>query len=947
MNIETGIRIGRYEVQSLLGQGGMGEVYRALDTELNRPVAIKLLPAEFSRHPNRLKRFIQEARATSALNHPNIITVYDIGRIGDDELSRPYFATEFVEGVTLKEYLLVNRLKLGDVLDIASQIASALVAAHAAGIIHRDIKPENIMVRRDGYIKVLDFGLAKPTERGTSLIDSEAETRAFVDTDPGTVMGTVSYMSPEQARGEELDPRTDIWSLGVVIYELVTGRVPFTGPTPSHSIVSLLENDPPALSVTVPEIPEALELIVEEALRKDRDERIHTAKELLGRLRRLKQRVDAGTVLEHSVAPVFASDPSGSRHSGFDTYHLKSKPVTDETPGVATGRFQPSTTLPTSSAEFIVSQIKQHRTGAVVLLLAIATIVIGLSFAAYKMIGSRRGTAAAPAMTMTRLTNSGRASGPVMSPDGKYAAHVLVAGDKQSLVLRQIATNNSREIVAPADGQILGATFSPDGNYVFYVKGERGQSVYVLYQVSVLGGDPRRLIYDVDSPVTFSPDGKKLAFIRIHPKVQEHVVLMANVDGSAEDRIAVRKVPEQTGLRHPVWSPDGKRIAFIFSGTDSLGYYVNIDEVNVADKVERKISSDRWRNISSIAWLADGSGLLASARDRASVAGSPNQIWHISYPDGKARRVTNDLNYYTELSIAADAPMVVAAIMNKSSNIWIVPEADVSKSTMVPVTNFTGNEGVAWTPDGRILFSSTERENRDIWTSNADGSNAKQLTFDPGADLYPSATPDGRYIVFESNRGVKWGIWRMNMDGSNPVALVQNAGENGAPVSSLDSRWVIYGADAGHGKRGLWKVSIDGGTPVLLMDQQAHSHTISPDGKMIAYYTRAFEVDAPLTIEIMPIEGGAPVKSFPSLGDKSRMRWSPDGSALDYIETKDGVSNLWRMPINGGQPKKLTNWNSDLLFWFAWSPGRKQLAAARGSYATDLVLLENLNLDLI
>ena len=945
MNIETGTRIGRYEIQSLLGLGGMGEVYRAFDTELNRPVAIKFLPAEFSRHPNRMKRFIQEARATSALNHPNIITVYDIGRMGDDEFSRPYFATEFVEGMTLKEHLVVNRLKLGDVLDIATQIASALVAAHAAGIIHRDIKPENIMVRRDGYIKVLDFGLAKPTERGTSLIDSEAETRAFVDTDPGTVMGTVSYMSPEQARGEELDSRSDIWSLGIVIYELVTGRVPFTGPTPSHAIVSLLENEPLTLSISVPEVPEALELIVEEALRKDRDERIQTAKELLGRLRRLKQRVDAGTVLEHSVAPVFASDPSGSRHSGLESYPFKSRPVTDETPGVATGTFKPSSTLPTSSAEFIVSQIKQHKAGTVVLLLAIATVVIGLSFAAYKTIGSRRTSPAAASMKMTRLTNNGRASSPVVSPDGKYAAHVLLTGDKQGLVLRQTGTSNSREIVPPADGRILGAAFSPDGNYVFYVKGERGQNVYSLYQVSVLGGDPRQLVYDIDSPVTFSPDGKKVAFIRIYPKEQEHVLIMANADGSAEDRIVVRKAPERAGLQRPVWSPDGKTIAFIVSGTDSQGYYVNVNEVSVADKVERKISADRWRNITAIAWLADGSGLLASARDRASLAGSPNQIWHMSYPDGRARRVTNDLNYYTELSIAADAPVMVATIMNKSSNIWIVPEADVSKASAVPISNFSGNEGVAWTPDGKILFSSTERENRDIWISNADGSNAKQLTFDPGADLYPSATPDGRYIVFESNRGIKWGIWRMNIDGSNPVALVENNGESGAPTSSGDSRWVIYGADAGNGKRGLWKVSIDGGTPVLLTDRQAHSHTISPDGKMIAYYTRAFEMNARLMIEVMPIEGSAPVKSFPSLGDGSRMRWSPDGSSLDYIETKDGVSNLWRLPINGGQPKKLTNWNSDLLFWFAWSPDGKRLVCARGSFATDLVLLENLDLE--
>ncbi|MGH9905881.1 MAG: serine/threonine-protein kinase, partial [Pyrinomonadaceae bacterium] len=261
-----------------------------------RPVALKFLPTEFALHPSRLKRFIQEARAASALNHPNIITVYEIGRVSEEENAAPYFATELIEGVTLKEHMLSSRMKLGEVVDIACQIASALVAAHAAGIVHRDIKLENIMVRHDGYIKVLDFGLAKPTERQSSLIDSEAQTRAFVTTDPGTVMGTVSYMSPEQARRSELDARTDIWSLGVLFYELITGHLPFTGATPSHVIVALLENEPPPLATYVADAPEALELIVEEALRKDRDERTQTAKQMLGNLRRLKQRVDSGSL---------------------------------------------------------------------------------------------------------------------------------------------------------------------------------------------------------------------------------------------------------------------------------------------------------------------------------------------------------------------------------------------------------------------------------------------------------------------------------------------------------------------------------------------------------------------------------------------------------------------------------------------------------------------------
>jgi TolB protein len=249
-----------------------------------------------------------------------------------------------------------------------------------------------------------------------------------------------------------------------------------------------------------------------------------------------------------------------------------------------------------------------------------------------------------------------------------------------------------------------------------------------------------------------------------------------------------------------------------------------------------------------------------------------------------------------------------------------------------------------WTPDGRVVFSSAQRENRDIWIANADGSGRKQLTFDPGGDFYPTATADGRYIVFMSNRGGHWAVWRMNADGNNAVELARMEGENPAPRVSPDSRWVFYPRTTG-GRQVVWKISIDGGTPVQINNEEMSSLSVSPDGKLLAYYHRPPDFDAPVRVQIVSADSGEVVKTLPVLGDGSRVSWSPDGKSLDYVETRDGVSNLMRMPLEGGQPRQLTNWQSDdLIFWFAWSPDGKKLACARGSNVRDLILMEDLNL---
>jgi serine/threonine protein kinase len=312
--LAAGQRIGHYEILSTLGKGGMGEVYLAQDTKLSRQVALKILPGAFAQDHERLKRFEQEARAASALNHPNILTIFEIGEVD----GRHYIATEFIAGETLAQRLAPGALKLGETLGIAEQITSALSAAHGAGILHRDVKPENIMIRHDGIVKVLDFGLAKLSQTKPSQSGPDDSTRALVKTRAGVVMGTLGYMSPEQARGLSLDARTDIWSLGVVIYRMLTGSSPFTGATSSDILVSILEHEPRSLKSFSQEIPEELEWIVTKALTKDCDDRYQTTREMLSDLRRLKQHLSVAAELERSVAPQLSKGLNAERATSPD-----------------------------------------------------------------------------------------------------------------------------------------------------------------------------------------------------------------------------------------------------------------------------------------------------------------------------------------------------------------------------------------------------------------------------------------------------------------------------------------------------------------------------------------------------------------------------------------------------------------------------------------------------
>jgi Tol biopolymer transport system component len=539
------------------------------------------------------------------------------------------------------------------------------------------------------------------------------------------------------------------------------------------------------------------------------------------------------------------------------------------------------------------------------------------------------------------LTTNGKSSDAAISPDGKYVVYILDEGGQQSLWTRQVATTSNVQIIPAADVQYLALGFSPDGNYINFAKQERSDTPRVLYQMPLLGGAQKKLISNVSSAVSYSPDGKQFAFVRsTFPTTNESSLLIANSDGTGERILASVTRPElfsTLGGLHPAWSPDGKTIACIAgAGTANSQKVI---EVQVADGTVKPTAVQGWNFIRRIAWLPDKSGLLILGADKASAV--TNQIWRISYPDGEARRITNDFNHYLGMSLTADSGALAVVQANRLSNIWVAPNGDAGRAVQIKSggSNFDGTIALAWTPDARIVFYSIAGGSQDIWIMNGDGSGQKQLTVEASANHRARVTPDGRYIAFTSQRDAGQNIWRMDLDGGNPRQLTSGNNDFG-PAISPDSRWVIYSSRSSGNQR-LWKVSIDGGSAVRLTDYISLAPEVSPDGKLIASLYRE-DINLPWKYMIIPFEGGKPVKTFDLPGGTNNpWHWSKDSRSLTYGDTRGGVSNIWSFPLDDTAPKQLTNFKTEQIYNFDWSADGKQLVLARGTTTSDVVLISD------
>ncbi|HEX5080563.1 MAG TPA: DPP IV N-terminal domain-containing protein, partial [Blastocatellia bacterium] len=765
------------------------------------------------------------------------------------------------------------------------------------------------------------------------------------ETVPGVVMGTAQYMSPEQARGLRVDARTDIFSFGIVLYEMIARRAPFTGARSRDIVNSILNVDPPPLSHFQPDVPEVLEWIVAKALVKDREERYQSSKEMLNDLRRLRSRLRVEQELEKSRGLV-GPDLEATGHETRETLSGKSTEEFD----LGTGQFAISFTTRSlfnlkGAMRGLVSVLFSRPRYAAFSLILLAA--LGFGFYGFYRYLALKWSPQPPfrSMQVRRFTSSGRVTRAAISPDGKYVVHVLSEAGKQSLIVRQVAESNNIEIVPPAEVTYYGLTFSPDGAHIYCVVQEQNNTIRTLFKVPALGGVSKSILRGIDSPVAVSPDNKRLTFVRRYRGQDEDALIIADVDGGNERKLASRKGADFFWIGGPVWSPDGKIIATA-AGSNTGVRHMYVAEISVEDGKEKPISARRWPTVGRIAWARNGSptgrGLIFTAVERGSTLG---QIWFLPYPNGVAQRITNDLNNYVDLTLTDDSRALIAAQSDAYVNVWIStandgPTPARGQQITDGVGQYNGMGGVTWTPDGRVVYVSRANGSQDIWLMDQNGKNQKQLTtIDTRIDRYPAVTPDGRYIVFVSTRSGNSHIYRYDLASGEQKQLTGGLSEE-FPEISADGKWIIY-ASTGSIKHTLWKVSIDGGEPTQLTDKLSTWPDVSPDGQKIACWYRA-EPEANWQIAIIPITGGNPEKVFDVPGNADTpipIRWMPDGKGVTFVATRDGASNVWFLPLDGAAPHQLTDFISDQIHWFDWSRDGKKLACSRGKIVNDIVLI--------
>ena len=916
-----GETVSHYRVIEKLGSGGMGVVYKAEDLKLRRFVALKFLPDDIARDRVALERFEREAQTASALDHPNICTIYEIG----EHEGRPFIAMQYLEGQTLDHLIGGRSLPLADLLEQGIQITDALDAAHSRGIIHRDIKPANIFITRRGSAVILDFGLAKLTNVNSHSRTAGATTRmsdVTVDllTSPGTALGTVAYMSPEQARGQELDARSDLFSVGVVLYQMATGSLPFRGETSAVVFDAILNRAPVPPIRLNPELPQKLEELINKALEKDPRLRCQSAAELRADLERLKRDTTSARVAASSEVSAASGSPIA--------------------PATGSGRSAVVTPAPSGTTAVMPAAVSGGRKFLVpaVIFAAVLVIVAGLLY--WK--GYFRSGLAANGfedLSIKSLTSTGDVTLTRISPDGKWLAYVSRRNGKFSLWVRQIAVPSMVQLIPPATDQILDANFTPDGNFIDYIAQPAAGGHSAGFQIPALGGAPRRFIDHADAGLSFSPDGKQLAYSTDNSDETEVQLMIANADGTAARKIAGKPSNSAYGDYNTVrWAPDGKRIIVSTSDPANSGGVVGLDEVDVATGAEKPMPMRRWRSINDFACLPDGSGLLLVAAEKT---GTSSQLWVVSYASGAVRKVSNDLSNYSSVAVSAGGTTIASVQETVATSVLVGPADAPDNARQITSARLDGMEGVAFTPDHHIVYTGNHSQNWDLFIADADGSNSRQLTFDGHYHAHPAVCDQGRTIVYDSDFDGVSHIWKLDLQ-SGSVAKVTNQAGEFWPACAADSDSVFYVGQTAGSPAYIFKADLSGGDPIRVSDEPALGHPVlSLDGHLLLLLTALADGTPVLKIaspDTGAIQGQKMIEPTIDSAHPAGV-WMPGNAAVAAFDVRTGASNLWAIPAVGeGTERQLTHFSSGAIFHAAYSPDGKLLAIVHGSEDSDAVL---------
>ena len=922
-----GQTISHYRITGQLGSGGMGIVYEAQDVDLQRRVALKFLPPQLSRDQNALDRFLLEARAASALNHPNICTIYAVEKIeGAEGNAQSFIAMELLEGEALDRRLNLGAVALDRLLEWCIQLADALDAAHAKGIIHRDIKSANIFVTQRGPVKILDFGLAKLTHSGiaTETMGATLDSPGPVHlTSPGATVGTIAYMSPEQARGEELDARTDLFSLGVVLYQMATGRLPFSGATSAVIFHAILQLDPvPALQLNGT-LPPKLDEIIAKALEKDRDLRYQSAADLRGDLKRLKRDTESGRKSTPAASAGIQPLASGSTTAQASLAQTAASSSTGSAATLPSAATQSTPATPQHASKFRFRFIGT----------AIALVLAG--FLAYSIF-LRKPPAPFQNFTVTKVTDDGMSVSAAISPDGKYILNLVRDNGLASLWLRNVPTNSNTQVQPPADVYYNGLRFSPDSNYFYFVRSDPGNpELKFLYRSALLGGTPQKLASDVDSNITFSPDGSRLAFIRNdNPEPGKYQLIVRAAEGTNSPESVLASGANAEGISAPAWSPDGKTI---MCNALRAGYLESLVTIDVASGRKTFLNTGAEEFFVFPTWMPDGSGVLGLVHEQ-DTSFHQMQIGFLSYPQGKISPITRDTNIYSDLSIAANGQALATILSEEHWNLFVMSASGEARA--VAPTN--QNTNFTWTADGQLIGDQRTLLNR---VDPATGVKSVITPEEGHPSGNPSACADGRFIVFELlfHGGPGYdNIWRIDPSGGNLKQLTTGKRDQ-LPVCSSDSRWVYYIEQGDEGK--LARVSIDGGTPQVISELPIsyRSIDVSPDGKLAAFATLEHSGEHKQKLALVATDSGQQAKLMeferPLFGF---LRFAHDGKAVVYTTRSNGVDNLWLQPLDGSKGKQITNFTSERIYDFHWSFDGKQLALVRGHTDSDVVLIKDI-----